>query len=102
MTDPTSATPTPSITVSVTLVMPSSMVLPVQRDVAGNQVPSTGFVWQKYIDRAQLDAWGVQLTWQDAKGNVLPQDVVDQLIAQAEARELTPNALREISSHDPS
>jgi hypothetical protein len=78
------------------------MVLPVTLDQGGNRVPSTGFVWQKYLDRAQLEAWGVKLSWQDDKGNILDPATVDLLLSQAAARDTIMHAANQLSAHDPS
>jgi hypothetical protein len=96
------ADPAPTLTVSVTLVLPASLILPVVLDQGGNRVPSTGFVWQKYLDREQLEAWGVKLSWQDDKGNILDQATVDLLLSQAQARDTIMHAANQLSSHDPS
>lgn len=78
---------TPMLNANVTLQLPSQMVLPVQKDDAGQTVPATGFIWQKYLDYQTLEAMGVSISWATPEGVAIDREVALGLIARMAQRQ---------------
>lgn len=91
--EPRAVEPEPMFTVSIDLQLPRRLVLPVEVNAAGERVPATGFVWQKYLDHALLTQLGVRVEWRDRDGVLYADELASSLIQREAERQALAHAV---------
>lgn len=76
--------PTKRVTIPVDLL--AELVLPVGKDDSGQLVASNGFIWQRFLDYATLEALGIRVVWRDADNQPIDRDTAVALIERQRAQ----------------